>query len=628
MTNKTAFLKQTRLVSRLITKAKRTYFRNLISSCQNQPKKLWHTMDSLLGRNRPSVLPNSESPSILANSFLKFFNDKITQLYSSIPPVVNQDLLSPLSELSPPNFSNFEPCTINEIRNLILTSSDATCSLDIIPTRLLKTCADALAPPIAHLINLSLSEGVFPDEFKHAIILPLLKKPSLPKDDLSSYRPISNLNFISKILEKVIKVRLNKHLESFPSLSQYQSAYRKYFSTETALLRIQNDLNLAKHRHQVSALLLLDLSAAFDTIDHDILISRLSSTFGISNSALSLLTSYLTGRSQSVCIDQTFSPEVPLLHGVPQGSVLGPLLFTLYTTPLSELLDNSSVQFHLYADDTQLYISFDSSDSERALRNVSDTLDLVYKWFCVNRLSVNPNKTEYLLIGDPKARSEIVNSSVTFQNHTLCPSESARNLGVIFDSNLDFKDHISAVCRASFFHIRQLRQIRSSLDKNSAIILANSIVHSKLDYCNSLLYGLPDYSTIRLQRVQNSLARVVCKSSKFKSDTNSLLKNLHWLPIPERIIYKIAVLTFKTRQFAKPSYLFDIISSYEPCRTLRSSGSNLLTLPDIRSKPGRRSFTFAAPKIWNSLRPDLRFCSTLSSFCSGLKTYLFPELPP
>ena len=134
---------------------------------------------------------------------------------------------------------------------------------------------------------------------------------------------------------------------------------------------------------------------------------------------------------------------------------------------------------------------------------------LVFSWFCINKLSVNPSKTEYLLIGTSQQRSKIVNSSVHFQNLPLCPTESARNLGVIFDSDLSFKKHISAVCRSSFFQIRQLRQIRSSLDRNSSIVLANCLVRSKIDYCNSLLYNLPTTSLNRLEVVLNSLARVV-----------------------------------------------------------------------------------------------------------------------
>ena len=277
----------------------------------------------------------------------------------------------------------------------------------------------------------------------------------------------------------------------------------------------------------------------------------------------------------------------------------------MYTTPISHLLDTLSLPHHLYADDTQLYLSFSSCDAEQSLARLSSALDKVVCWFCTNQLSVNPSKTEYLLIGTSKQRAKILNSLVYFKNLPLSPTESAKNLGVIFDSELNFKKHISAVCRSSFFHIRQLRQLRSSLDRNSAIILANSLVHSKLDYCNSLLYGLPYSSTYRLQIVQNSLARVVCNATKFRSHTKSLLKSLHWLPITQRIKFKIAVLTFKTLYFSKPAYLSDLINRYQPARNLRSASNNQLIVPDIRSTLGRRSFSFAGPTVWNSLPVQL-----------------------
>ena len=337
-----------------------------------------------------------------------------------------------------------------------------------------------------------------------------------------------------------------------------------------------------------------------------------------------MISSYLSKRSQSVTIDNTFSLNLPLLRGVPQGSVLGPLLFTLYTTPLSHLLADSSLQFHFYADDTQIYLSFSSTNSDEALAKLTSTLDQVHSWFSANRLVVNPSKTEYLLIGTAQQRSKITNSSISFKDVSLRPTDSARNLGVIFDSNLDFKGHISSVCRSSFFQIRQLRQIRPSLDRNSAIVLANSLVHSKIDYCNSLLNGLPNTSITRLQYVQNYLARVVCNTTKLRSHTATLLKSLHWLPISERIKFKIATLTFKAINFRKPSYLSELLTSYQPSRSLRSSGTNLLSVPDIRSEIGRRSFSYAAPKLWNSLPPDLRSCTCISTFQGKLKTHVFP----
>ena len=225
----------------------------------------------------------------------------------------------------------------------------------------------------------------------------------------------------------------------FPSLSRFQSAYRKFHSTETALLRVQNDLNLAIDRKQLSALVLLDLPAAFDTIDHDILLNRLSTSFGISNSALSLLTSYLSCRSQAIHIGNESSSILPLSRGVPQGSVLGPLLFALYTTPISRVIEGLPLKSHLYADDTQLYLSFSSSHADQSLAQLSSALDKVFSWFCANRLSVNPSKTEYLLIGTSQQRAKVLNSSLCFQNLPLYPSQSARNLGVIFDSDLSFK---------------------------------------------------------------------------------------------------------------------------------------------------------------------------------------------
>ena len=339
---------------------------------------------------------------------------------------------------------------------------------------------------------------------------------------------------------------------------------------------------------------------------------------------LSILSSYLTDRSQSVLIRQARSSEISLSQGVPQGSVLGPLLFSLYTTPLSHILNASLIQYHMYADDTQLYISFSASESDQALSSLSSVLDRLYHWFCDNKLSINPSKTEYLLIGTPLQTSKVLDSSIYFRDIKLSNTESARNLGVTFDSSLTFNSHIASVCRSAFFFIRQLRQLRSSLDFDSSVILANSIIHTKLDYCNSLFSGLPNLSISRLQRVQNSLARVVCRSRKFSCPTSSLLNRLHWLPVIQRIKFKIAVLTFKSLQSGKPSYLSDLLVKYEPKRSLRSSSSGFLTVPDIRSAFGRRSFSFTAPSIWNSLPSDLRLCSSLSTFCKRLKTHLYP----
>src|SRR5882757_9791487 len=285
----------------------------------------------------------------MASTFSDFFLDKINKISSKFIPNIITSVIEPSPIIVPPQLNLFTTATVEEITLAISKSSNASCILDPIPTHLLKSCLPALILPITNIVNLSLSEGIFPDAFKNAIVKPLYKKHSLPHEELSSYRPISNLNFISKIIERIIHTRICNHLKTFPSLSPFQSTYRPFHSTETALFRIQNDLLLSMDNKKVSALILLDLSAAFDTIDHPVLLST----------------------------------------SIPQGSVLGPLLFTLYTTPLSHILKTTGVSFHFYADETQLYISFPPTQSRQPLLLLSSTLDLVHTWFTNSRLCLN-----------------------------------------------------------------------------------------------------------------------------------------------------------------------------------------------------------------------------------------------
>jgi len=258
--------------------AKKAYNAALVSDCKSQPRKLWQTINTLLHRKPPTALPSAESNTSLPDTFSSFFTDKISKLHSSLTSNANH-CSSPHTDppYAPAVLDNFNPVTEDEIVNFIRQSPDKQCDLDPIPTSLLKQCVHILAPVITTIVNLSLRNGTFPSDFKRAVVTPLLKKPSLDKESLSNYRPISNLSFLSKLTERIVKDRITDHLAANSMFNSFQSAYTKFHSTETTLLALHDDLINAMDKQQVTGLTLLDLSAAFDTIDHSILLKRLSS---------------------------------------------------------------------------------------------------------------------------------------------------------------------------------------------------------------------------------------------------------------------------------------------------------------------------------------------------------------
>ena len=240
------------------------------------------------------------------------------------------------------------------------------------------------------------------------------------------------------------------------------------------------------------------------------------------------------------------SSKADLKFGVPQGSVLGPLPFTLYTTPLSSMIFEHAIPHHLYADDSHLYVSFASGDSAAALNGLQSCFASVQSWMSTNKLKLNPDKTEFLLIGNERQRSKYLSKfPIELLGVKTNPAKSACNLGVIFDKNFTFLSHISVVCNSCFYHMRDLRRIHHHLDLDSTKLLAAALVSSRLDYCNSLLYGIADIDLTRLHRVQNQLARLVTKSPPFTRSI-PLLRSFHWLPVRFRILFKINLLTYRT----------------------------------------------------------------------------------
>ena len=625
--DRSRYTRQCHLCNQQMSKAKSYYYENMVANNSATPKQLWKCINQILHRRPAPSLPTHASIKSLCNSFSSHFKDKISLIHSAFTDHTSDTINADSPQLNS-KLTSFEPATTTEVEKIIMSSPNKSCDLDPLPTILLKACLDVLIKPITDIINASLCSGLFPEDFKCAHVNPILKKTTLAKEDLNSYRPISNLSFISKILEKVVANRLTSHININGLTNASQSAYKQFHSTETALLKVHNDINLNIDNGKVTALTLIDLSAAFDAIDHDILITRLSTWYGISGTALSWFTSYLTDRRQAIKIGNCFSDMLPTSCGVPQGSVLGPLLFTLYTTPLSSVIQSHNLDHHLYADDTQIYVSLTTPNTCRSLNQLRDCLQDVSLWMKNSKLKLNADKTEFLIIGTSTQRAKLNGFFPThILSQSITPATSVLNLGVTFDENFNFKQHISKTCRCCFYHIRDLRRIRRFLSLSVAKTIATALVSSRLDYGNSLLYNTANKDIAKLQRVQNCLARVVTRSPRF-SRSVPLLKSLHWLPVHYRIIFKMCTIAYQALSSTQPAYLNSMLTPTRNSRQLRSTSSNPLYIPRVKTKAGTRAFSVAAPTVWNSLPASVKSQGNIVSFRRHLKTYLFNAAYP
>ncbi len=376
---------------------------------------------------------------------MNFFTDKIVNIRNTITNVDSTASSTSASFTAPKEkLQCFSTIGQEELNKLITASKPTTCLLDPVPTKLLKELPVA-EEPLLNIINSSLSLGHVPKPFKLAVIKPLIKKPQLDPSELANYRPISNLPFMSKILEKVVSAQLCSFLQKNDLCEEFQSGFRPRHSTETALVKITNDLLLASDQGCISLLVLLDLSAAFDTIDHDILVDRLQNYTGIQGQALRWFRSYLSDRYHFVYLNGESSQLSPVKYGVPQGSVLGPLLFSIYMLPLGNIIRKYGISFHCYADDTQLYIST-RPDEISKLSKLTECVKNVKDWMTNNFLLLNSDKTEILLIGPNNSTQNLLDYNLQLDG---CPvtSSTVKNLGVILDSNLSFEKHISNVTK-------------------------------------------------------------------------------------------------------------------------------------------------------------------------------------
>ena len=619
------YIHQCGIVNHLLRSSKEAYYSKFVKENSSDSRKLFKSVNMLLYRNSDACYPTAKSDSDLACAFADFFMQKIDRLRSEIGKSATD--LTTISETvqcfsGEMKLQSFKSLTNNEVLRLIKSGTIKSCSLDPLPASIMTKCCHALLPILTRIVNLSLATGEMPDNLKCAMLRPLLKKPTADHKVFANFRPVSNLKYISKLIEKAVAVQLNDHLALNDLHVPFQSAYRSCHSTESALMKVHNDIMMSLDNGNCVILVLLDLSAAFDTVNHDLLLSRLEKRFGITGTVLDWFKSYLCCRTQFVNINQSHSTKRDLLVGVPQGSVLGPLLYLLYTAPISDVIASRQLNYHLYADDTQLYLAFKTDDVNLAIDRVVSCVSEISCWMERNDLKLNPDKTEILLIHS-RFREGPALDHMQFGDERISISDKVTSLGVIVDKHMTFDAQIDHVCKSSINHLRNLFRIRRYLDVSAASAVIHAFITTRLDYCNHLYFGLPRYKVKKLQQIQNIAARYVTCARKYDHIT-PVLEQLHWLPVSYRIVFKHLLFVYKSLNGLCPQYLRNLLEHRKSARSLRSNFQDLLIQPTCKTKTyGDRAFSVCGPKIWNTVPLEIRQSSTVVLFKKKLKTFLF-----
>ena len=548
-TDRAAYRRSCRLANSAINASRQNHFSEQLNNAATA-KDRWRVAKELLHSTTTTHNRTLDELNNLCNLFSNFFVDKISTLKRTICANAASlaDLVFPNPVYAGSQLDILSPVSVPEVYKLITNIQPKTSSVDYIPTSIIKSCPVVFSEIICTLANLSFKAGVFPSMFKSAVVTPLIKKAGMDAEIPSNYRPISNLNNISKILERLFLARLQPQVLSSPHFNSLQSAYRPHHSTETALLFSLNNIYQSADNSQPTLLVSLDLSAAFDTIDHSTLLSRLETSFGVSGSALSWLSSYLSNRSQIVRIGQSSSSITNLVSGVPQGSVLGPVLFSIYISPIGQIVSGHGISHQQYADDTQLYISLSKSNPAIGISQLETCLSSLHSWFCHNGLCLNPTKSDAILFGTQQRLHHFTDiPTINIAGSVVNLSNKITTLGVTLDSTLNFNAHVSSVCKTSYYHLQALKHIRPVLTQDMAASIAVALVQSRLDYANyamlTILYQTSANNIHKLQRVRNMAARLVTRNKFAHSDID--LSELHWLPVSKRINFKIAILTYK-----------------------------------------------------------------------------------
>ena len=599
--------------------SRKLYYSNKLENNKDTSRLLWQTINTIIGHKGKIKDPNEvidkghkiQDPGEIAEVFNNYFINVGPNLASKIPAVTEKFSQYIQSNTSQSLF--FNPTNTHEILEIVrLLKTSKSSGYDELSVHLIKQIIHYIVSPLTHIFNLSLSSGIFPDSLKIARVIPIYKKDDPAQ--IINYRPISLLPSISKILEKIAYKRLYSFLNINNILIPNQYGFRKNYSTDYAILKLIDEITDSLSKRNI----FMDLSKAFDTIDHNILIQKLKA-YGVRGKALSWFEDYLRNRRQFVSFKSKTSSVSTVKCGVPQGSILGPLLFLIY---INDIVNATPLLTHiLFADDTNIFYSH--KDINTLIITVNLELAKLSCWFKCNKLSLNIRKTNYIYFKNLHSK-DVLHNDISIDGMIIVEKNSTKFLGITIDSSLTWGSHIDNICILASRAVGILYKMKYCLPKKSLFMLYNSLILSHLSYCN-IAWGNCNKTKLNVLLLLQKKALRICTQSHFLANSDPIFHRLKTLKINDIHTLQTAIFMFKFSKNILPPAFQNLFTYNTDIHSYPTRHSSDLHLSNPKILIAHRSTRHYGPDIWNSLPDNIKHSASLYSFKALLKKYLISK---